>query len=112
MIATLMNPTSCTRYYNNRFIFYSMFLSVPHLISSTLLYYNCIYIHATPYTHTQDATNQEATICTPEQGRTDVMDNADDTVNDDFDDDREFTDDEDGFVMMTPAIMMSQKLAA
>jgi hypothetical protein len=39
------------------------------------------------------------------------MENADDVANDDFDDDREFTDDEDGFLMMTPTVMMSQKIA-
>jgi hypothetical protein len=40
------------------------------------------------------------------------MDNADDVARDDSDDELEFTDDEDSFVMMTPAIMMSQKIAA
>jgi hypothetical protein len=40
------------------------------------------------------------------------MDNADDVARDDSDDELEFTDDEDSFVMMTPAITMSQKIAA
>jgi hypothetical protein len=40
-----------------------------------------------------------------------VMDNADDFANDDSDDDHEFTDDEDSFVMMTPTGTMSQKIA-
>jgi hypothetical protein len=40
------------------------------------------------------------------------MDNADDVARDDSDDDFEFTDDENGFVMMTPAVTMSQKIAA
>jgi hypothetical protein len=35
------------------------------------------------------------------------MDNADDVANDDSDDDLKFTDDEDGFVMMTLAVKMS-----
>jgi hypothetical protein len=35
------------------------------------------------------------------------MDNVDDVANDDSDDDREFTDDEDNFVMMTPTATMS-----
>jgi hypothetical protein len=35
------------------------------------------------------------------QCRTDVMDNANDVANNDSDDDREFTDDKDGFVIMT-----------
>jgi hypothetical protein len=39
------------------------------------------------------------------------MDNADDVARDDSDDELEFTDDEDGFVMMTPAVTMSQKIA-
>jgi hypothetical protein len=78
-----------------------MLLLVPRCIPSTLLYYNCIYIHVIPCTYIQDTTNQEATICTPEQGHMDVMDNANNVANDDSDDDREFTDDEDCFVMMT-----------
>jgi enhancing lycopene biosynthesis protein 2 len=57
------------------------------------------------YAHTQYNTNQEALTCTLEQGHTEVMDNADDVAND------EFTYDEDGFMMMTPAVMMSQKIA-
>jgi hypothetical protein len=40
------------------------------------------------------------------------MDNADDVARDDSDDDFEFNDDEDGFVMMTPAVTMSKKIAA
>jgi hypothetical protein len=110
-IATLMNPTICTRYYNNPFTFFNMLLLVPRFIPSTLLYYNCIYIHVIPCTYIQDTTNQEATICTPEQGHMDVMDNANNVANDDSDDDREFTDDEDCFVMMTHIITMSQKIA-
>jgi hypothetical protein len=51
-------------------------------------------------------------MCTPEQGRTEVTDNLDDVANDDFDDECEFTNDEDNFVMMTPAVTMSQKIAA
>jgi hypothetical protein len=51
-------------------------------------------------------------MCTPEQGRVEVMDNADDVANDDSNDDREFTNDEDGFVIMTPPVTMSQKIAA
>jgi hypothetical protein len=39
------------------------------------------------------------------------MDNADDVARDDFDDELEFNDDEEGFLMMTPAITMSQKIA-
>jgi hypothetical protein len=89
-----------------------MLLLVPRFIPSTLLYCNCIYIHIIPCTHTQDTTNQEATICTLKQGRTDVMANVDDVENDDSDDDREFADDEDCFVMMTPAVTMLQKIAA
>jgi hypothetical protein len=42
-----------------------------------------------------------------EQGRLDVMDNANDVANNDSNDDQEFTDDEDDFVMMTPAVTMS-----
>jgi hypothetical protein len=42
-----------------------------------------------------------------EQGRLDVMDIADDVANNDSNDDQEFTDDEDDFVMMTPAVTMS-----
>jgi hypothetical protein len=38
------------------------------------------------------------------------MDNADDVARDDSDDDFKFTDDEDSFVMMTPAVTMSQKI--
>lgn len=51
-------------------------------------------------------------MCTPEQGRTEVTDNIDDVANDDFDDECEFSNDEDNFVMMTPAVTMSQKIAA
>jgi hypothetical protein len=40
------------------------------------------------------------------------MDDADDVARDDSDDELEFTDDEDGFLMMTPAVTMSQKIAA
>jgi hypothetical protein len=40
------------------------------------------------------------------------MDNTDDVANDDSDDDREFTNDEDSFVMMTPVVTMSQTIAA
>jgi hypothetical protein len=40
------------------------------------------------------------------------MDNADDVGRDDSDVDFEFTDDEDGFMMMTHAVTMSQKIAA
>jgi hypothetical protein len=69
-----------------------------------------MYIHVIPFTHTQDTTNQDATICTPEQDRMKVMDNVDDVANNDSDDDHEFTDDEDGFVMMTPVAMLSQKI--
>jgi hypothetical protein len=39
----------------------------------------------------------------------DVMDNANDVARDDSDDELEFTDDEDDFVMMTPTVRMSQK---
>jgi hypothetical protein len=35
------------------------------------------------------------------------MDNADDVANDDSDDECDFTDDEDSFVMMTPTVTMS-----
>jgi hypothetical protein len=63
--------------------------------------------HVIHCTHTQDTTNQEATICTLEQDHTDVMDNDDDVANDDSDDNREFTNDEDDFVMMTPAVTTS-----
>jgi hypothetical protein len=40
------------------------------------------------------------------------MDNADDIGKDDSDDNHEFTNDEDGFVMMTPVVMMSQTITA
>jgi hypothetical protein len=70
-----------------------------------------MYIYVIPFTHTQDTTNQEATICTSEQACTKVTDNADDVANDDSDNDREFTDDEDVFVMMTHAATLSQKIA-
>jgi hypothetical protein len=50
-------------------------------------------------------------MCTPEQGCMEGMENTDDVANDDSDDDREFTDDEDGFVLMTPTVTMSQKIA-
>jgi hypothetical protein len=50
-------------------------------------------------------------MCTPKQGHTDAMDNTDDVANDHFDDDREFTDDEGDFVMMTPKGTMLQKRA-
>jgi hypothetical protein len=96
MIATLMNPTRCTRYYNNRFNFLQYVV-----ISSTFI----LCPIAIVYAHTQYNTNQEALTCTLEQGHTEVMDNADDVAND------EFTYDEDGFMMMTPAVMMSQKIA-
>jgi hypothetical protein len=39
------------------------------------------------------------------------MDNANDIVNDNSNDDREFTDDEDCFIMMTPTTTLSQKIA-
>jgi hypothetical protein len=39
------------------------------------------------------------------------MDIANDIVNDDSNDDREFTDDEDCFIMMTPTATLSQKIA-
>jgi hypothetical protein len=51
-------------------------------------------------------------MCTLEQGRMKVMENADDVTNNDSDDDHEFTDDDDGFLMMTPIVTMSQKIAA
>jgi hypothetical protein len=51
-------------------------------------------------------------MCTPEQGCMEGMENTDDIANDDSDDNREFTDDENSFVMMTHAIMMSQKIVA
>jgi hypothetical protein len=70
-----------------------------------------MYIHVIPFTHTQDTTNQEAPIHTPKQERTEVTDIADDTTNDDSDEDREFTDDEDDFIMMTPTATLSQKIA-
>jgi hypothetical protein len=40
------------------------------------------------------------------------MDAADDVARDDSDDELEFTEDEDGFLMMTPANTMSQKIAS
>jgi hypothetical protein len=61
---------------------------------------------------TQEATNNEASLCTPEQGRTDGMDNADDVARDDSNDDVEFPNDEDNFVIMILAVTMSQKIAA
>jgi hypothetical protein len=66
-----------------------------------------MYIHVISFRHTQDTTNHESPILTPEQDHTEVTDNADDVANDDSDDDREFTDDDDGFVMMTPAATLS-----
>jgi hypothetical protein len=39
------------------------------------------------------------------------MDNANDVARDDSDDELEFTNDEDGFLMMTHAVTMSQKIA-
>jgi hypothetical protein len=39
------------------------------------------------------------------------MDDADDVARDDSDDELEFTDDEDGFFMMTLSDTMSQKIA-
>jgi hypothetical protein len=61
---------------------------------------------------TQEATNNEASLCTLEQGRTDGMDNADDVARDDSNDDVEFPNDEDNFVIMILAVTMSQKIAA
>jgi hypothetical protein len=46
---------------------------------------------------TQETTNHEGSLCTPEQVHMDVMDIADDVARDDSDDELEFTDDEDGF---------------
>jgi hypothetical protein len=40
----------------------------------------------------------------------DFPNNVDDVANDDSDDDLEFTDDEDGFLMMTPTVTMCQKI--
>jgi hypothetical protein len=88
---------SCIRNINSCYYFY---VSV-HLLCSPVIV--C--------THTQDTTNQEASMCTPKQGHTDAMDNTDDVANDHFDDDREFTDDEGDFVMMTPKGTMLQKRA-
>jgi hypothetical protein len=67
--------------------------------------------HAIPFIHTQHTTNQKAPIRTPEQDCMDVMDNVDDVANDDSDDNCEFSDDEDDFVMMKHAAMPSQKIA-
>jgi hypothetical protein len=58
------------------------------------------------YTHTGDSYH-EASLCTPKQVRTHVMDDADDVAREDSDVELEFTDDEDGFLMMTPTDMMS-----
>jgi hypothetical protein len=52
-------------------------------------------------------TLHEIPILTPEQDRTKVMDNGMDVANDDSNDDHDFIDDEDGFVMMTPAATLS-----
>jgi hypothetical protein len=49
------------------------------------------------FVHTQETTYHEASLCTPEQVRTNVMDNANDVGRDDSDDELEFTDDEDVF---------------
>jgi hypothetical protein len=50
-------------------------------------------------------------MCTPEQCRTDGTGNVDDVDAGNSDDEDEFTDDEDGFVMMT-SVVMSQKIVA
>jgi hypothetical protein len=63
------------------------------------------------FIHTQETTNHEASLCTPEQACTDVMDNADDVARDDSDDELEFTNDEDDFLMMALVVTMSQKIA-
>jgi hypothetical protein len=52
-------------------------------------------------------TCHEIPILTLEQYRMKVTDNGMDAANDDSDDDRDFIDDEDGFVMMTPAATLS-----
>jgi hypothetical protein len=41
----------------------------------------------------------------------DFLNKVDDVANDDSDDDLEFTNDEDGFLMMTPAVTVCQKIA-
>jgi hypothetical protein len=66
-----------------------------------------MYTHVISSTHTQDTTHHEVPILTPEQDRTKVTNNGMDDANEDSDDDREFTDDEDNFIMMTPAATLS-----
>jgi hypothetical protein len=51
-------------------------------------------------------------MCTPEQCRTDGTGNVDDVDAGNSDDEDEFTDDEDGFVMMTSVVTLSQKIVA
>jgi hypothetical protein len=83
--------------------FYHMLLQVQRLSPYILI--------ATLYQQlTQEATNNEAFLCTPEQGRTDGMDDADDVARDDSNDDVEFPNDDDSFVIMIPVVTMSQKI--
>jgi hypothetical protein len=66
-----------------------------------------MYTHVISFTHTHDTTNHEVPILTPEQDRTKVTDDGTGDANDGPDDEREFTVDKDGFVMMTPAATLS-----
>jgi hypothetical protein len=66
-----------------------------------------MYTHVISSSQTQDTTNHEVPILTPEQDRTKVMNNGINVANDDSDDDDEFTGDKDGFVMMTPVATLS-----
>jgi hypothetical protein len=54
-----------------------------------------MYTHVISSSQTQDTTNHEVPILTPEQDRTKVMNNGINVANDDSDDDDEFTDDKD-----------------
>jgi hypothetical protein len=69
-----------------------------------------MYTHVMSFTDTQDTTNHEVPLLTLEQDRTKGTDDGTADANDESDDEREFTDDEDGFIMMTPPATLSLKI--
>jgi hypothetical protein len=107
MVVLLMKPTTCTWYCNNHFTLLSYVVISFKLFSIQLFNYNYTYTHGISSTHIQDTTHHEVPTLTPDQDHTQVIDNGMDVANDDSVDNHEFTNDEDGFVMITRAAMLS-----
>jgi hypothetical protein len=97
--------------FHQSFHFLSYVVIIFQLLCIPLIHHNCIYIDVFSSTETQDNIHHEIPILIPEQDCCKLNANYADAANDESDDKNEFTDDEDGFVMMTPAAMLSQKIA-